>query len=89
MKHALTHCRNVQLTPEVNRDYPNVVTTVLWSVDIVIHNVVQRHYEHPCIGPGVVIGVAAAGTAVAGDFALGSILTRLLSTSSIKLLKIF
>lgn len=37
-----------------------------------------RHYKHPHIDPEVVTGVAAAGTSVAGGFALGSLLTRIL-----------
>lgn len=49
----------------------------------------RTHYEHLCICPGVVIGVAAAGTAGAGDFALGSILTRLLSLLALNCWKYF
>lgn len=36
------------------------------------------HYKHPNIDQEVVTGVAAAGTLVAGGFALGSLLTRIL-----------
>lgn len=57
---------------------PAVVTEKTPVHEPVIQTHYETHYEHPHVDPEVIAGVAAAGTVVAGGFALGSLLTGML-----------
>lgn len=57
---------------------PAVVTEKTSVHEPVVQTHYETHYEHPHVDPDVIAGVAAAGTAVAGGFALGSLLTGML-----------
>lgn len=57
---------------------PAVVTEKTSVYEPVVQTHYETHYEHPHVDPDVIAGVAAAGTAVAGGFALGSLLTGML-----------
>lgn len=57
---------------------PAVVTEKTSVHEPVVQTHYETHYERPHVDPDVIAGVATAGTAVAGGFALGSLLTGML-----------